>query len=251
MSPSGLLAGSVREARGERVSHPSLSPAWGVHIFGVPLSYSVAWELQLRLHDERVRRTRPDSLLILEHQPVYTLGRGTLPSHWSGDGLTLRTNGAELQTVNRGGSVTYHGPGQVVAYPIVKLVRYAAGPRRFIHLLEEVVIHVLRTRGIDGYRVPKKPGVWVRAPDERKIASIGLRVDRGVTLHGLSLNVDLDLTSFSAIIPCGLSGCRMTSMAEVLDGPVPIEPVKEQMAHSFGEVFSVDGSRFTGTAGRS
>jgi len=211
-----------------------------------PMPYSTAWELQSRFHAERVREARPDTLLILEHQPVYTLGRRTQPSHWGGDEFILRKSGAELQSVSRGGSVTYHGPGQIVAYPIVELARYAAGPRQFIHLLEEIIIHVLQTAGIDGYRIPKQPGVWVSVPEERKIASVGLRVEHGVTLHGLALNVDLDLTPFDCIIPCGLMGCRVTSMAEVLGRPVPIEPVKRQMARSFTDICSVDWGCPTG-----
>jgi lipoate-protein ligase B len=212
-----------------------------IQILREPVPYSAAWALQSRLHAERVRGVRPDTLLIMEHQPVYTLGRMTKPLHWGGDELRLKRNRAEIQSVNRGGSVTYHGPGQIVAYPIMQLARNAVGPRQFIHLMEEVIIHALQTKGIGGHRVPKQPGVWTSSPDERKIAFIGLRVERGVTLHGLALNVDLDLTPFEDIIPCGLTDCRVTSMAEVLGVPVPIEPMKQQIARSFTEIFSGEG----------
>jgi lipoate-protein ligase B len=247
VSFSGLLAGTAGAVRREHACSLPISPPGAVLVVQGPVSYSDAWDLQLRLHAERVQGTRPDTVLILEHQPVYTLGRGTRVSHWGGDERTLRAHGAECQLVNRGGSVTYHGPGQIVAYPIVKLARYAAGPRRFVHLLEEVIIHILQTRDIEGHRIFKKPGVWTCAPDERKIACIGLRVQQGVSLHGLSLNVDLDLRPFSRIVPCGLTGCRVTSMAEMLNRPVPVEPVKEQMARSFSELFSADLSQLAGS----
>ncbi len=210
-----------------------------------PVSYGAAWDLQSRLHAERVHRARPDTLLILEHRPVYTLGRTTQPLHWGGYEPALRAQGAEVHRVNRGGSITYHGPGQVVAYPIFELAPYAAGPRQLVHHLEDVVLRVLRRWRIDGHRVPKRPGIWVAVPDERKIASIGLRVEHGVTLHGLALNVDMDLTPFERIVPCGLKGCRVTSMAEVLHRPVSIESVKEELAQAIARVLSIDWTRAT------
>ena len=118
--------------------------------------------------------------------------------------------------VDRGGSITYHGPGQVVGYPILKLSSYCAGPKQYVRKLEEVVIHTLLRWGIAGYRMEKKPGVWVRWNHaDAKIAAIGVRIDHGVTIHGFALNVDLDLSPFSYILPCGLAQCHITSMAEV------------------------------------
>jgi lipoate-protein ligase B len=206
-------------------------------IFPRPMPYEVGWELQSRLHTERLLDLRPDTVLILEHQPVYTLGRSTKESHWGGTEEALRVNGADLHRVNRGGSVTYHGPGQILLYPILRLTRHAAGPRQFVHLLEEVAIRLLRLWRIDGYRVDKKPGVWVMAPEPAKIASLGVRIERGITLHGLALNVDMDLTPFQRIHPCGLADCSITSMAALRKAAFPVDIIKRDLARMFGAVF--------------
>ncbi len=185
-----------------------------------PIRYADAWDLQIRLHHERVVNSRPDTILILEHQPVYTVGRRTLVSDWGGDPTATHMNGIEVHHVNRGGSVTYHGPGQLVVYPILRLTDHVKGVRAYIEQLEEAVIQCLRQNGIAGHRQAKTPGVWVTGLHHAKIASIGIRVDRGVTMHGLALNVDMDLSPFRGITPCGLQGCHTTSMAEVVGRPV-------------------------------
>lgn len=201
-----------------------------LRLFHEPLSYATAWELQSQLHRARVADIQPDTVLILEHLPVYTLGRSTTPSDWGGDPAHLQTEGAHVQHVNRGGSVTYHGPGQVIVYPILRLTNYARGVKPYVQQLEEVIIHCLRAYGIEGERRDKTPGVWVAAPHDAKIASIGIRVERGVTMHGIALNVQMDLTPFDRITPCGLTGCRVTSMAKVLGRPVPVADVKRDLA---------------------
>lgn len=144
--------------------------------------------------------------------------------------------------MNRGGSITYHGPGQLVGYPILMLSRFASGPRSYVWLLEEMLIRTLAHWEISGHRIDRAPGVWVRSScsgGEEKIASIGVRVDRGVTLHGFALNVDLDLTPFSLVAPCGLAGCRTTSMAECRQSPVSTRMVAEQIAKSFSTCFDI------------
>lgn len=146
-----------------------------------------------------------------------------------------------VEAVNRGGSVTYHGPGQLVAYPIVMLSQYASGARAYVHMLEEVVIRTLARFGLHGYRVAKTPGIWLSdRKGEAKIASIGARIDRGITLHGLALNVANDLRPFSNIVPCGLDGCRMTSLAVSLEAPVSLPAVQEHIANEFSAVFRVE-----------
>lgn len=208
-------------------------------IFPNPVSYASAWDLQSRLHTERMLDRRPDMVLILEHQPVYTLGRSTKQPHWGGDEAALRANGTDLHRVNRGGSVTYHGPGQILLYPILRLAHHAAGPRQLVRMLEEVALRVLSHWNIDGYRIEKQPGLWIMAPEPAKIASIGVRVERGVTLHGLALNVDMDLTPFHRIHPCGLADCRMTSMAALRRATLSVDAVKRDLAQMFREVFGV------------
>ena len=210
-----------------------------VRVFPHPVPYLVAWELQSQLHRERTQAARPDTVLILEHSPVYTFGRSTRLSHCMGDETSLCSNGAEVHRVNRGGSVTFHGPGQVVAYPILKLTRHASGPRALVWLLEEAMIRLLSRWDILGFRIPKKPGVWVGTREPEKIGFLGIRIEQGVTLHGLALNVDMDLSPFQRIHPCGFSDCRITSMAAVRRTAISVESVKSELAQIFRDMFSL------------
>ncbi len=222
------------------LTYDSRRPSAGtVLIFPKPVFYSFALELQSRFHRERMLDLRPDTVLILEHHPIYTLGRSAHVSHWGGNEEALRANGTELHRVNRGGSVTYHGPGQILVYPILRLAHHAAGPRQLVWLLEEVIIRVLNLWKVDGYRIDKKPGVWVMAPEPSKIASIGIRVERGITLHGFALNVDMDLTPFQRIHPCGFTNCPVTSMAALLKTTLSVTDIKHDLAQMFGSVFAL------------
>ncbi len=208
--------------------------------FPDPIFYPDAWALQQRLHAERLRGNHPDVLLLLEHQPVYTLGRRTQPAHLGKGEQALHRTGASIQPVNRGGSITYHGPGQLVGYPILQLSHYAAGPKAYVRLLENVLIDTLALWGIKGYRIDKNPGVWVQSDHGKsKIASIGVRVDQGITLHGFALNVDLDLAPFSHIVPCGLAQCRTTSLRELCHASVSFDLVTEQVAGIFSAAFNI------------
>ena len=208
--------------------------------FSQPIPYAEAWALQKQLQGERIAEKQGDVLLLLEHSPVYTLGRTTQPTHWDCGEEILRRTGASLQSVDRGGSITYHGPGQVVGYPILKLSHYCSGPKQYVRKLEEVLIRTLSRWGIEGYRLEKKPGVWVRWNHaEAKIAAIGVRIDHGVTIHGFALNVDLDLSPFSHIMPCGLAQCHITSMAEVRQTPLSSSVVAQQMAQEFARTFNI------------
>ena len=221
-------------------------PAGAVLVFQKPVPYLIAWELQSRFHNERVLNLRPDTVLILEHQPVYTLGRRTQVSHWGGDENVLRANGADLHRVNRGGSVTYHGPGQILVYPILKLAQHATGPKQLVWLLEEVIIRVLNLWKINGHRIGKKPGVWVTVPEPAKIGSIGIRVERGVTLHGFAVNVDMDLTPFQLIRPCGFTDCPVTSMADLRQTALSVNAIKQDLAQMFATVFALEWSTVDG-----
>jgi len=223
-----------------RSPHDSSRSA-AVFEFAEPVPYADAWNLQKRLHEERVVDHRPDTLLLLEHVPVYTAGRTTQASHWSGGENNLHPAGLEIHTVDRGGSLTYHGPGQLVGYPILRLAHYASGPRQYVRLLEDVLIDTLRLWRIEGYRVDKKPGVWVQLDQqEAKIAAIGVRIERGVTLHGFALNVEMDLSPYSRIVPCGLAGCRVTSMAEASGSTVSLPAVRSAMQRTFSHTFALE-----------
>lgn len=208
------------------------------------LDYAQAWALQRRLVEERIAGRRPDSLLLLEHEPVFTVGRSGRPEHWSG-----LTSDSTVLHVERGGSVTYHGPGQLIAYPIFSLQHHCAGPKAFVRLLEEVVIRTVAGWDLTGSRAEKLPGVWLargtgeagEAEAEReKLAAVGLRIVRGVTMHGLALNVNVDLAPFGRITPCGISGCRVTSMQARLGEPIDLTLVRRKMAEQFALVFDLE-----------
>ena len=210
-----------------------------------PIPYLIAWELQSRLHRARTSGLTPDTVAILEHHPVYTFGRSTRPSDWLGTDHILDTLGASLVRVNRGGAMTFHGPGQIVVYPILKVTDYATGPKLFVRLLEEVIIQLLSRWGIEGERIDKKPGIWVMAPQPAKIASIGIRIEQGISLHGFALNVDLDLAPFHYIHPCGLTDCRMTSMRDLGNTDVSLNTIKHQLADIFSKVFAIEWATVT------
>lgn len=215
-------------------------------VVSVPLmDYETARRLQWHLHGERIADIRPETLVLLEHEPVMTLGRTTKNVHWDGSHAALGKRGLPVIESERGGSVTYHGPGQIVGYPIVKLRHFCPGPKTYVRMLEEVIIRVLAEWGINGYRVEKFVGVWVNDPANpggplAKIAAIGVKIARGVTLHGFALNVTVDLEPFTGMVPCGIEGCRVTSMAEVLRGEVGLSSVRHHLARSFGDVFGLE-----------
>jgi lipoate-protein ligase B len=179
--------------------------------------------------------------MLLEHLPVYTAGRRTKPADLKPEHASSGHPSVAFEPVSRGGSVTYHGPGQLVGYPVLALSEHASGAKAYVHMLEEVLIRTLSLWEIYGYRVLKMPGIWIQHRDgEVKIASIGARIDRGITLHGFALNVTNDLRPFSRIIPCGLHGCRMTSMTEIRQTAIPVPLVAEHLAEVFSSVFRLD-----------
>ncbi|MFZ3014451.1 MAG: lipoyl(octanoyl) transferase LipB [Nitrospira sp.] len=211
-----------------------------IRVFSDPVPYLHALKLLSRLHQERIHDQGPDTVLILEHRPVYTLGRSTTTSHWGGNASLLCEHGAELHHVNRGGSITFHGPGQIVVYPVLKLDRHATGPRQLVWLLEEIIVQLLSCWNITGHRIPGKPGIWVMTPTPEKIAFIGIRIEHGVTLHGCAINVDLDVTPFHRIHPCGFSDCRITSMAAVCQKAISLDPVKQELAQLCRRMLHLD-----------
>ena len=189
--------------------------------------YRPAWELQDELADQRRRRRIGDRLLLLEHFPVYTIGRGGDEANLLAGPDRLRELGAEFVRIDRGGDITFHGPGQLVAYPIVEL-HDPLDLRRYVRSLEESIIDTAATFGVTAGRVEGLTGVWVA--EERKLAAIGVRVRRGVTTHGLALNVNTSLAWFDEMIPCGIRDKEVTSLASELGHPVPMEAVEEAMA---------------------
>ena len=205
-----------------------------------PLDYETAWALQHRLVEDRFVGRCSDTLLLLEHDPVFTVGRTARVEHWGGDEEATQMAGIPLYRTERGGSVTYHGPGQLVGYPILRLNQFCDGPKAYVRMLEEVIILTLAQWNIAGWRAEKLPGVWVGDERPAKIAAVGTRIERGITMHGFALNVTLDLAPFARIVPCGITNCRVTSMAEVLEDPVDLAAVRRYAAERFADVFGLE-----------
>ncbi len=198
------------------------------------MAYASAWELQRRLHARVVAGALPDLLLLLEHPHVYTLGkRGALSDVVAGP-ETLAALGVDVVHTDRGGEATYHGPGQLVGYPIVNLRAWGGGALRYVRALESAIASMLGEFGIPGGSGDRPTGVWV---GDAKIAAIGVKISRGVTMHGFALNVTPDLAYFDHIVPCGMPGGRVTSMASELREDVGVEQVSPLLARHFGQMF--------------
>jgi lipoate-protein ligase B len=181
--------------------------------------YRDALAVQREMHERRKAGDRGDTVILTEHEPVLTLGRGADGRHIRADAAELERLGIEVIEVERGGDVTYHGPGQLVAYPILDLNGYGRDIRRYVRALEDSALRLLAVFGIEGERRPGTPGVWA---GDAKIASVGVFVSRWVTLHGIAINIDPDLAHFELIDPCGLVGMRSTSVAAVTGHRVPL-----------------------------
>lgn len=200
-------------------------------------AYGEALALQRQLVQARSDGELTDDVLILlEHPRVITLGRGARVSNLRASTEVLAGLGVQVQEVERGGDVTYHGPGQLVGYPLVDLGRHKKDLHWYLRQLEEVLIQALGTFGITAGRVPGYTGVWV---DDRKIASIGVHVSRWVTSHGFALNVTTDLADFDLIIPCGIEAVKMTSVERETGRAHSIVKVGDKVARSFAEVFDL------------
>jgi lipoate-protein ligase B len=198
------------------------------------VDYEKAWDLQHRLWSRRVEGVSPDLLLLLEHPHVITLGRRGNRTHLIAPSEVLDVMKIPIFHVERGGDVTYHGPGQMVVYPIFNLKEYGYRIARYIDQLEEVILRALRDFGIEGRRDPLNRGVWV---EEEKIASVGVTIKRWVSLHGFALNYGTDLTYFNLINPCGIEGKKMTSMAKILGKEILRESLSKRISLNFKEVF--------------
>jgi len=202
--------------------------------------YEQALKLQRTLASARAEGRIPDVLLLLQHPPVLTTGqfRGGEDIVVSAD--TLAQEGIEVVHSNRGGSITYHGLGQLVGYPILNLKENDLGVREYIRKLEAVIIKVLLELGIDSHRVTEYPGVWVNG---EKICSLGIHVSHYITMHGFALNINTNLQHFEYIEPCGIKGVVMTSVSELLGQAVEVESVIGSVLDSFSETFGLKCER--------
>ena len=198
------------------------------------IPYERALKLQQRLVQARVKGNVSDSLLLLEHPSVITIGRFRGNEDLIVPQERLIQDGIAVFHSNRGGGVTYHGPGQLIGYPILKLNNNSFGVREYIWKLEEVIIRLLSTLGLHGDRFTNYPGVWI---GNKKICSIGIHVTHGVTMHGFALNVNNDLRYFEYIRPCGLESEVMTSLSQLLEDPIEVKTIIGNVLNAFSVVF--------------
>jgi lipoyl(octanoyl) transferase len=216
------------------------------------MEYASAWNYQEKLLNDNVRvksevRQTPNSklqtsnyILFVEHPPVYTLGKSGHEANVLMDEQTMKNNGIEFFKTNRGGDITFHGPGQIVVYPILDLEYFGTDIGKYLRNLEEVIIKTLVEYKIFGERSAGETGVWI-GPEQkhkaRKICAIGVRCSRWITMHGLALNVNTDLSYFNNIIPCGIPDKQVTSMEKELQRKIVLVEVKEKIMKNFEEVF--------------
>ncbi|HOM89141.1 MAG TPA: lipoyl(octanoyl) transferase LipB [Bacteroidia bacterium] len=182
----------------------------------------------------------PHYLLFCEHPHVFTLGKSGKPEHLLSNEQQLKNANADYYKINRGGDITYHGPGQIVGYPILNLDLFFNDIHRYMRFLEEVIIRTLKEYGIEGSRIEKLTGVWIDAgkPSARKICAFGVRCSRWITMHGWALNVNTQLDYFNHIVPCGISDKAVTSMAKELGNNLNIDEVKSVLLKHFSDVFN-------------
>ena len=228
------------------VGRPIMQASWLGRV-----AYRPTYELQRSLVEQRKSEAIPDTLLLLEHDHVVTLGRRADETHLATSEGAIEADDCEVIETDRGGEATYHGPGQLVVYPIVSVRELKLGPVAYVRLLEETVIQVLSEYGIRGHRVVGKSGVWIGGepgskpaagenPAGRKIAAIGVRISGGVAMHGLALNVSTDLGYYSHIVPCGMPSLHMTSIMEESGLRLETEAIAKPWAEAFADILYFD-----------
>lgn len=199
------------------------------------IDYKEAWDLQKKIFEQRLNGILPDVLLLLEHPHTYTLGKTAHKENLVGSEKYLSDNKISVYNIDRGGDITYHGPGQIVGYPIIDLNKWKKDTHIYLRSLEEVIIRTCTYYGLEAGREPKYTGVWIQ---DRKIAAIGIKVSRWITMHGFAFNVNTDLSLFSGIIPCGINDKDVTSLQKELKIKLDINEVKEIILQKFKEVFN-------------
>lgn len=208
-----------------------------VRDLGAAAAYAEVLALQERLHAQRAAGEIPDTLLLLEHRPVYTLGRSADRGHVLFSEEALREAGIERVETSRGGDVTYHGPGQLVGYPILHLGEDGLRVLEFVERLEEALIRAVAAFGVPAGRDPRNRGVWV---GNDKLAALGIRVSHQVTMHGFALNVNTRIEDYRGIVACGLRDAGVTSLARLLGREVPMAEAKAAVERAFREVFGYE-----------
>jgi lipoyl(octanoyl) transferase len=200
----------------------------------------LSYDQGLRLQEELLQlrsESAADYLILLEHQPVITLGRGSSETHLLASAEQLASQGIVVHRISRGGDITFHGPGQLVGYPIVHLPPDQRDLHRYLRKLEQLLLGCAASFGVAAETLPGKTGLWA---GRKKLASIGVGVRRWTTWHGFALNVEQRLEGFANIVPCGLQGVAMTSLAACLNRNITVAEVETEIIHQFAEVFSAD-----------
>ncbi len=201
------------------------------------IGYEEAHALQKELQAKRIAGEIGDTVLLLEHYPVVTLGRSATEQHVLASRETLEARGVTVHEVGRGGDVTYHGPGQLVAYPIIDLKPDRRDVRKYVWSLEETMIQTCADFGLDASRMEGLNGAWI---GDRKVGAVGVRISRWVTMHGLALNANTDLSHFDLIVPCGIQDKEVTSISTELDRQVRVDEVTEPLARHFAALYDAD-----------
>ncbi|MDR3626687.1 MAG: lipoyl(octanoyl) transferase LipB [Ignavibacteriaceae bacterium] len=203
------------------------------------IDYKDAWDLQKSTLELRHNKKLPDIIFLLEHPHTYTLGKVADKKNLIGSEDYLTKNKISVYDIDRGGDITYHGPGQIVGYPIIDLTEWESDTHKYLRALEEVIIRTCAYYGVKGTREPKYTGVWI---EDRKIAAIGIKVSRWITMHGFAFNVNTDLSLFSGIIPCGISDKEVTSLQKETGREIDMQEVKSLLVKNFKEVFNYNAA---------
>jgi lipoyl(octanoyl) transferase len=198
--------------------------------------YKSAWDLQKEIHLYKQQNKSEDILITLQHEPVYTLGKSGDRNHILISDDEMKSRGISYYEIDRGGDITYHGPGQLVVYPIFDLNNYYKDTHRFLRELEETVIQTLSEYNIEGYREEEFTGVWV---EDKKICAIGIKVSKWITMHGLAFNINNDLSYFDKIIPCGIFHKDVTSLSEITGRKIDMGELKRIILSKFSIIFNL------------
>ena len=217
------------------------------------LSYEDSWEYQKTIFDNIIsqkiknrtlkKKNKTDNyLLIVEHKPIFTIGKSGDTSNLLLDTKQLKSKNIEFKKINRGGDITFHGSGQVVGYPILDLDNFFTDIGQYLRTLEEVIISSIGFFGLKGYRINGETGVWVKDKlnSDKKICAFGIKASRWVTMHGFALNVNTDLKYFDYIVPCGISDKGVTSLEETLNKKITTEMVKQKIYENFARLFNAE-----------
>ena len=201
------------------------------------IDYKKAWDLQKTIFEYRNQQKIDDVFLLLEHPHTYTLGKTADVKNLVGNKEYLDKNKISVYEIDRGGDITYHGPGQIVGYPIIDLKNWEKDTHKYLRAIEEIIIRTCADYNLAVTRIPKYTGVWI---EDRKLAAIGIKVTQWITMHGFAFNINTDLSLFDGIIPCGITNKEVTSLKKELNREIEIQEVKSKLLRNAVEVFNYD-----------